>query len=769
MSCCVKIYLREIPVNVPESIKDSKGNVKFELSTDFAISKTKKLSQLTDFQNIGTDGVLGFNIPRTDNNSFLINTYGRPTAFNFDHRKVIPVIVFDGAKVFEEDYIRILRVSESGWEVELFRGSDYWKESLESVRLCELTFDNFILRTDNLLANWDAEIGDVEYRFPLIDYGNWSNAAVFSGGDPLNVVTAGQAENEDFRPWFHVFYVLEKAFCAIGWKFRSPILESDFGLRLIAYILSDFDIPSQNYSFKAVVTDRHFGGVGAPLFNSPDYSMITDAIRAYDDFNLGYDNGGTPGFYRPSATFQPGCSAASGAGYFFTRGLSGTFRFRFRVTINTSFDQTDRLLQFKVKQRGGLNPTFATTYFRVYADQTQTFEHTITLDILPGNCYEFWIDEIIESPGAPASTVIYSSLSGNGYWEVLEGSEVWVEPVKIRFADGMLIVPQTLINCKYTADKFLAGVMHLFGSGLLQTDLIDKTVTLFHRDDVIFGLGLRPESYFKKETEALELNAVLECKSSESILKTGLEDRYLNLRYKKSDDKFVELSGYGDENQPQQKSLDFGANNGFKETIKTDENPFFEPTLMRICDSLESPSGYGNVIIPVAWDNDEGKISYNINPRILLWGGTIEQPGQLSGSDYIPRSWYWSTPDFESNFIPFSYSQYSDQIGIINPQKVPYNLAYGDFPDFPADLYTVFWRLALAERFKSFQILVKAILYSSQYNELSFRNLYYIAYNGDVFLAKLIEISNYNVCTGNANLVMQPVLYNETDVCISSN
>jgi len=50
----------------------------------------------------------------------------------------------------------------------------------------------------------------------------------------------------------YLLAVLQKGFCLIGWKFRSPVLESDWGRHLLTYVLEDFSGGGDldNYGFR---------------------------------------------------------------------------------------------------------------------------------------------------------------------------------------------------------------------------------------------------------------------------------------------------------------------------------------------------------------------------------------------------------------------------------------------------------------------------------------------------------------------------------------
>lgn len=761
MSCCLKIELRENPDYLPDWVRDSHGIASFDMSPETKFSRTAKSSTLSEIDKITTGAAMGFSLPKTEKNKAILTAYGNPQQYGYSHRDIIPVRIIEGSRVATEDYIRVLRVTAKGYEVEIFSGDSIWLGELEGYRICQFNFDPFILTEANLIANWQAPIGAVQYRFPLVNYGNWSHIpAVYD--DDGNITQRGRPGVGDFRPWIHVYDFLKNVFCDIGWEFHSPVLETAWGRRIISYTLGDLNTRLEKYRFRAVVEEDYWGDfIRNGASNPPGYDDASNQIKAYDDHTQGYDNGGIPGFYFYDAV-------PVWAYNFHTKGLSGRFKFKFRIIIDTSDDNTLRYVQFRI------NVTDGTTFTDIpgsvhlignpYGGGVQTIEGEIETDVNPALWYTFILDEELSLPGH-FGPIMISSNSGFGFFKVLAGSEIWVEPVSVLLQEEALILPDTLMDCNTYFLDFLKGVLHLIGRGRIETDAIRKVVTIYHPDPVTIWGEERPEAYYFPENRAISIEDGFQCKSEIAAIRTGISERYYEIGFKSTSDSYCRREGYSGDIQPYRKRIDFGGNKGLSEETKTDLNPYFEPTLTAADMSLAHPIPTGAPVIPMCWDNDSHEISADISPRIMYWAGLRQQVAGAYGGSVMYAGWYLGvTPQ---NSVPMAFHIHTGTVAattITNPAfNIPENVVYGDVP---IDLYRLFWRRQIIELERSFLIEIAAYARPETFYRADFRSLRIITYIGKRFLARLTAIEGYRPCeTAPARLTLQPVVYDEDTAC----
>jgi hypothetical protein len=225
MSCCIQIKMFPLPYIPQMYIND--GVFVFDTDDDFDLRLTKNLEELTDIYKIKVDGILGFDLPATPKNNLVLRRYIDPHG-TISNKINVQVWVND-SKTLRFTDLYVIGYRNKSYQCEIRTGLEHWIIAAKDLKLNEIDLNNgnkiayteaFINQQNALDEYTDGSIG---IRFPLVNYGRFVSA---------NTITA-----QDFRPFVSELWLLQRAFCQIGWKFRSTVLESDFGRRNIAYLL----------------------------------------------------------------------------------------------------------------------------------------------------------------------------------------------------------------------------------------------------------------------------------------------------------------------------------------------------------------------------------------------------------------------------------------------------------------------------------------------------------------------------------------------------
>lgn len=757
----ITIILKNTPANIPSWALNSNGQLVLDIYKDMSFQRTKKVEELTIFEEISNEGVFGFALPKTEKNNLVLKQYGNPSIYDIKlHKKPIKVIVFEGHKVLRQNTMLVLRSNSQEWEVQLIDDSDFWKTKLNSIYPCDIDFGTFQTIDANLQTNWADnafyEDGDQGVYFPLCHYGNWSTNAVYN--DDGNINKTGGADESDFRPWVHILALLQKAFCKIGWKFESPVLESNWGRRLIAYLLTAFDGSKglDKFGFRAVVQSDYTFLTGTDPIDWPGgvpswLIYPGQTLQAYDTAPGGFDNSE---LYTQSI---PGVPRASGpVDYLFYEGFSGEMTFTIKAKVSTE-QFGDRVIfnwAFSIIDSADPDPVNAfkgvvvSPYYQADNETISTEFTTQVIDMQPTWRVFVTLQTWFIDPNQG---------SGNGIVDILGGSEFYNTPLSLKLRPGMTINISSYLTCEHSVSDILKAVLHILGKGAITTDIISRTVTVYQKDNTEFWNGEKPTPYYLGDS----INeSLIRCDSDKASMRTGIEKRYYRLTFADTDDEYSKSLGFSNDNPQYAKLIDFGENLQYEDDIKEDRNPLFEPTSNITADDLQhsdvtigSETINGAVEIPALWDNDDNEISQDLGPRILYAHGLNKQfiandNGSLSFAS-------WSYKGSIINNFPVAFQVTGKQYGD-DAISLPQNIAYGNFD---IDLYTLFWKQYLTELEKSLFIEYDAFITPTLFVNETFRKFIYVQFNGRKFKSKLISITDYEgLKTSTARIEVMPVV-----------
>ena len=265
---CIKIRLKDISVAVPTHFLDSDGYPTLDLGPDAEITNFRILSQLTDVNEISFDHVLSLDIPgQSPKNKFLL------TEYYYGRNTYIPVQIWNGS-FWWEYFMRVLEANADVITCEYITYDYYWARSLSNKKLNtldigELSLNNY-KRNMNIngstlhpMAYNPTDISSTIDVYPLVDYGDlrdvtdayidkygtylgpdsYEQYACLPPTDEFRATFQGHIQKRlglngcDFRPWFYAYGLIRKMFAEEGYQIVSPILESEYGRRIITYNL----------------------------------------------------------------------------------------------------------------------------------------------------------------------------------------------------------------------------------------------------------------------------------------------------------------------------------------------------------------------------------------------------------------------------------------------------------------------------------------------------------------------------------------------------
>lgn len=730
------IALQIVPTNTPEHFLDDQGRLVLDYCPEF--KRSKKADQ-AELDRPSAEGVLGFFLVNTPKNEWALKN-------NFAY-----VQAWQDNIILPQTFLRVYNRTRRGMEVELVMDSSFWAIAIRKIKLCQLNLGTFLLTEANLRNNWANNAryndGDSGLYFPLVHYGNWNGTSAIwdKDGDTDILISAGGANEADFRPWFHILYLLQQGFCSIGYRFRSPILETDWGRRLIEYVLVDLegDNSLENFKVRVYQTETYKAwAVSTPesIPGNPAWLAPTEELQLLDNSIRGFD----AGFYTANNFGE--LNADGSYNYYFFSGLSGEYEFEVVTNLDSSVSGDTLIFNLNLVVFDPTDPgsafvgSLASPQHIIVGEGKEIRWKTPSLDLDPKYRYAFTI----------------TILSSTGFGEYsISGTSIQVLPKKVKFQPNMKLILKAWVNCEYKFDKMLSGIIHLI-QGRLISDETTRTVWLLHSDKITLPTGEQPEPFFK----GTNIEGEYDCTSHKETYRRIVENRYLNIGFKSPDDNWVTKQGYDGDNPIFAKKLDFGET--YEEATSTNYNPFFEASdnfLAKDLQAIYVPNIECAVNIPALWDNEDYKLSNDITPRILYAFGLASQyRGKTGGGSDVIANWkFKGSNEYE---LPYAFQISNESIGLDENAKVPeQHVIYGERPN---DLTSLYWKTFILELLANLEIDFQMIMTPLEFDLLNFRKWVNILIGNKHYVGRLTEITDY---TGTKAEVTYRPIPDDTENC----
>lgn len=546
----LRIVLLNPPILIPSHYKDADGLVSFDLDRETVIAITKQIADTDVANDLLQDTVRAFALPNTEKNTALLGVFGNPNLFNTDLERGLRVKISYDMYVLMEDRLMVKSTGDKAFEVEVYGAAHTWISGLQAFALNSLNigltppYNEALLNHIHAYKNKYID-GELPIFIPIANYGKRAAKNYIS-------IT-------DLRIWHSLYYLLKASFCAIGWQFVCPMLDSDYGRRLWVYILAaDFSkLTSEASAARGFNVQLVNNQIVEPwvLFSMGAGTVIFDNDTTTPAFNNG-------GYYNITTGEYQGSNIR--ADYFAELEITGTV-----VPGNTS----PGVLVLIVRKNLITNVEDYAFIDRYDTPTNRTYN--IKVELL-----DFYL-----SSNESLSVWCYDV----GFTCVLVKDKCffWNNPIDVEIGRGDLIDVAAIIDPKIKALDLLKGAAHLFRWNY-ETDAINRTVSFYPEEGgELFEQG-EIEAYYKDNGKALDWTDKIHQNSLNVPLNLNSKKRNFVLEFKK-DDQDDSVKGLDLEDGLYSKSLDFGSY--FKEGVQKSTNPFFAPTINRFDSDIASLIG----------------------------------------------------------------------------------------------------------------------------------------------------------------------------------
>lgn len=712
MVFCTQIEVLNIPDWVgPEYLTDGKLLLDLQ-DKDQSIPQNIRAEELTDFNKIQVNEVIGIDLPSSPVNDLVLRNIVNPNTFR--RKNGIQIRAWQGSTPLIQNRLFVLNYS-TNYQIELRLGNEHWAIAANRLKLTELDLGEFEFSKQNVqdiqADNAKYLDGDPGIYFPLVNFGN--------------TYKKGLIVTEDYRVHHHILPILKAGFCKLGFVFQSPIFESDFWRHVGCYILSRTYGPIAERGFE-VSLENDFSTL--VIGNSNSFTLDHDRI-AWDEI-----------ITDPQNNFS-----------LTNRSFSGNTYSRFYAELNCSLE-TPQL---------NVPDSYVRIVFEVFSSEgneskrLNRFEREFPIEITtaPGGSptiIDFTatlITDVVSVNSLTEVFVTYTVLYVNGYSAVTlnikETSSFYNIPVANLYSEGDIIDLAKIIDPDITFSDFFKGVLHPI-SGLIETDWVKKEINVFQPDTI---------ELFGEQIEGFNKNEYIDIQSfiSPGSIKATTEDinieRYIYLKFKKSTDPSITSLDLPEEEELFSKRIDLGEK--FKDETIVKENPLFEPTINKqwrgIGEQTVGPS------VPHMLDNDNGELSFDIKPRLLYFHGRTFMrnidANRLAAFTFddnyianIPLA-YQSIDDFEEQFT-----------GPTDLEPFDRKLIYGDDVN---DFHNLYWRDRILALFNNIKLEFLVDLDLNRIDLFGLRNSYVFTYENIHVNAHINEIKDFKGCQD----ILTPVVF----------
>lgn len=691
---CARIQVLE-----PKSSEfDDNGLILLDTGSDFQVRTTRKIEQLIEFDKINVDQPLGFSIPRTRKNDSELGWYVNPSLNNptFDPIKVQVIV---GGYVLQHTLLHVVNCSErtQTYECELRADESHWVIFAKRLKLKDITdWPEFQMTIDNVKDTW-AETkyndGDLGVQFPLAYYGAWYET--------------GNVKLIDLRPYVYRLALLQRAFSQIGWQFKCPYLETNWGRQLIDYLIDPLQNQDEKENKKNSIS-ASYEIMQEGLYNGKVYLDKID----YDDKNT-YSGGE----FRSEGVFNIKIDLLIAYGGI-DPGLTGG---RYELSL--------------IKRSQGVESIVQNVGTTIFPNSEDAQYLTIDLTGVPLSITDsLYVTALLdENP-----LVIW-----NVYLKISPANS-------ILFRDGLKFRYPSVINRTLTLYEYLKGTVHEI-SGIFETDYAARKVTLWTPFPAnVFGQSI--DGYFRENV----VHNLIPDQENESCISESLEStqkRYLRLQYASSRDARIRGLNFPEDNPPFSRTYDINPN--LNPEIEESANPLYEPT---INDDVLSLFNFASPIdpavlrtykisLPFLVDNDSGKLSFNVGYRTLHYEGlvSLQTPEGLNIT-------HWRFENELLTTFPYAFQYTKFKKGDGSPFT-----KFQMYGDDDRDLFNLFHRRYLLESKSNFKCEILHYSKSSEHFGRSFRDYYRFLYKGQEVQGRLIESRDHDGCANTTTpLILVP-------------
>ncbi len=694
---CIFISLVEIPSGIPAHFID---NGVLYLDTDDAtrLPLTKAPQELNSKGKIKDEAVRNFSLPVTPKNELTLRSFLSPVAYKRSYAP-IKVNVIGGGLSYRVTYLNVIRSNNDKIECQLIRDKNHWLVLASQTSLRDVDWgDPIIFSSDIVKQSWDHWRYDGDpskgYMFAIVDYGKFFHH--------------NKVVSEDTRPLFNPIYILQTAFCHIGYSIESEFFDDDFFKQMWSYYL------------------REDYGTIPELLSRRDVSVNVTFEKDVSDI---YDE-----VFDPSDVFNDGIySAPVVADFFFdfTMSISDVNRRLARKLFIQIVRKRQGDDEEEILAEGGYELKAIPKYPVPNADVkfSQTIEALNVILDPNDQVYLLLLDEF-----------------GNKYY--LINGVFHTRTRKTYFQKGDEMFFGELFRDDTILDYF-KGFLH-FINGKVEPQFSLRKITAFPPYESTLWKDTNEEigpfeGFYKPNSQAIDLTDEGLCEGGSLINERAKVKRFHLYQFADSSD--AKIDDLNLEQEPFSHKVDLG--DEYENKTTEYPNPIFEPTWSDWTRRFFSNEGVP-MYLPFMWDNTDGELSFDIGPRMLFCIGKTSVSKTTTRGEEAPVKFRFETDeDTYDTEYPVLFHECKEKIVSLNNTVPIQKFVYGT-DDNGFDLYTWFYRILLLSSLYSSKILTKVFLTPTNYRKSRFRDKYKVPFKGREFYAKALSISRYDPCSHEA-------------------
>ena len=673
-----------------------------DLAQGFSTRVSKDVNGLSDVNLLLTDGVLSFSVPYSTTNDAAFISFSSPIITDNPDLGIEARIVVDSHELpFDRIWIKQKNDTSAQWEISVRRSPNHWLELSSVKKLCDIDCGTALLDFVSVVDGFASQFyvqGESVVRWIPTDYGGWvdlSDPAQFT--DP----PVKQVWLEDLRPWVSKVFLLKQGFCEIGWTLKGQIFEAPWTLAQFDYVLGREYYNQSEGGLHKLIGQNNIGF-------TPNSTLATPFIFDLLQYDPGTNNIAAFGSYAGGITNN--------------LPFKSKYRFQFSGYIENTTG-ADKTLGIGLGEFDfALSPIVGFTGLMLYD----------TSVIIPaGSITYVTVDQIIELEVGQGAAFIIGAATG---LVIKIGARVIAEPANKSLVRGDVVTVNKMFDCDLTLLDYTKGFVHEIG-GRIETDWNTREVTIHpYRTANVYGDSV--PGFIQDGETSINIDGKIICDSIQMSRVKNTLTRYTQIAFADTTDAYIQSLDLPQ--PPHSRKVLNGVE--LPDQIQELKNPFFEPTLEGLPESLRRPKTVlGDKDRPMAyfprlWDNMEGERSFAIKPRTLMFFGDVRQFDIEKGQD----ARYF----LEDGVVSLAYGSQlpTRPFSTSFPPTLEGSTVYGTTE---SDLYVTFY-LGLLQRQKRGVYIDALVLFSSNdYAAWNFRVPFAFNYKGRPVVALGEKISDF--------------------------
>jgi hypothetical protein len=632
--------------------------------------------------------------------------------------KACKVVAYLGDMTLPFTDLFVVSSDEQTYTAELKLGNSYWLIKAEMLKLNAIPFDIFSFTAANIAStnNVGAYVdGGSPIRLPHVNWGQLTN-------NPNNInLVQNSLWTHDMRPFVSLLYLLRKGFAACGMAFTSTLLESDFGRRLIMYLLrEDYGNVQNNNARRSLEVVSTTESTLMMMEYNDNKKIILPFSHIYSDPGHNY-TGGSPEVF--ANIFQNK--------YFYrSPGFIGTIRIKAKFELRTRY-AVNGGVKLRIMMINNL-----------YSNLPLIIKE-VDMPVVYNTLYQPLIVTVIceiENATIPPLSILYVESEQYAddtiHVKLLAQNTFSIIPERSLYSEGDTINMADELDPNLSFLDVLKGVVHLFDAKLYYKRnsghiyLFPTLTSNLFDDSEIEG--------FYKDTFIDITEQVVPNSLKRNFEKTVLSEN-TRVGFASTSEKGIAIDIPGKDYQIFDgfKTINPG---GYSQEIIS-RNPLFRATLNKEITFINNLTDPDTSLrraphdLPYISDNENGEYSFNVGFRVLYFAGNKAVRRKMTNGDLVIPGLVYNDNDVTA-WYTFNLANLVNTDGT----KIKECLIYGNRKGDLKDLYKMFWLPSL----QLIQDSVKHNILVYDVGDIDFRDIINVDIEGHSYPMRLIEIQDWD-------------------------